>query len=250
MAEGVSTLITGASSGIGRATAFRLSCGSSLILHGRDIERLEETRQSCVKPERHLIWPSDLLDVGSLAGSLTTLLSESGVFVESFVHCAGMVEVLPMRSTDHSTMLRTMTVNFLSAAEIINTLLKKAANNRQLRNIVFISSIYSRFGARGHSAYAASKAALDGLMRTLAVELAPSVRVNSILPGAVPTRMAEECFSDPDILESISRSYPLGTGEPGNIGDAVEFLLSDKARWITGQQFTVDGGRSVNASVK
>jgi NAD(P)-dependent dehydrogenase (short-subunit alcohol dehydrogenase family) len=251
MAEGrVSTLITGASSGIGRATALRLSCGRSLILHGRDVVRLEETRQACLKPDSHLVWPFKLSDVASLADSLTNLLSESGVSAEAFVHCAGMVEVLPMRSTDHSTMLRTMTVNFLSAAEIVNVLLKKRVNNRELRNVVFISSIYSRFGARGHSAYAASKAALDGLMRTLAVELAPSVRVNSILPGAVPTPMAEESFSDPEILDGFRRNYPLGIGAPDNIADAVEFLLSEKARWMTGQEITVDGGRTVNMSLK
>jgi len=251
MAEaGVSTLITGASSGIGRAAAIRLSRDRSLILHGRHLQRLEETRQCCTTPDKHIIWQADLNSVASLAESLSLLLANSGRFVDSFIHCAGTVTVLPMRSTDHCAVLGTMTVNFLSAAEIVNVLLKKIVNQRELRNILFISSIWSRFGARGHSAYCASKAALDGLMRALAVELAPAIRVNSILPGAVHTPMAEQGFTDPEIVDRLRKDYPMGTGEVGDIADVIEFLLSDKARWITGQQMTVDGGRTSNMSLK
>lgn len=243
------TLITGASSGIGRAAAIRLSRDRKLILHGRDMARLEETKQGCTAPGNHSIWQFDLSCVESLAESLTNLLRD-GDRVESFVHCAGMATVLPMRTTGCRTFSETMSVNFLSAAEIIRVLLQKSVNNRALGNIVFISSIWSRFGSRGHSAYCASKAALDGLMRALAVELAPAVRVNSVLPGAVPSRMAEEGFEDAEIVEAMKRNYPLGTGQTTDIADAVEFLLSEKARWITGQQITVDGGRTANMSLK
>lgn len=242
------TLITGASSGIGRAIAVRLSAERPLILHGRDPERLEQTRQLCASPERHIVWQADLSHVASLSNSLTTLLA--GRHVSAFVHSAGAVTVLPMRSIDHKVAQAIMDVNFFSAVEIINTLLKKKVNERQLTNIVFISSIFSRFGAKGHAAYCASKAALDGLMRALAVELAPSIRVNSILPGAMQTKMSEEGFSDPEIVEKLKRDYPMGIGEPSAIADAVEFLLSEKSRWMTGQQMAVDGGRTANMSLK
>lgn len=245
-----STLITGASSGIGRAAAIRLSRERHLILHGRDMQRLEETRQSCTAPENHILWQFDLTDLASLAESATLLLGNSGRSVEALVHCAGTISVLPMRSTDYRVVLETMTVNFLSAVEIVNLLLKKKVNGRELKNILFISSIWSRFGTRGHSAYSASKAALDGLMRALAVELAPEIRVNSILPGAVHTPMADPVFNDPELVARLKQDYPLGVGEPGDIADAVEFLLSEKARWITGQQMTVDGGRTSNMSLK
>ena len=116
--------------------------------------------------------------------------------------------------------------------------------------MVVISSIWSQFGARGHSLYCASKAAVDGMMRALAVELAPDVRVNSVLPGAVRTPMGEAALTDPEIVEGLRQNYPLGIGQPGDVAAAVEFLMSEDARWITGQQFVVDGGRTINMSLK
>lgn len=244
----VSTLITGASSGIGRATAIRLSSERALILHGRDAERLEETRRLCAAPGNHLLWPFDLNCAATVGAALTNLLASAGQLVDTFVHCAGTVSPLPMRSTDYKVMLETMTVNCFSAAAIVNTLLQKKVNQRELRSVVFVSSIWARFGSRGHSAYCASKAALDGLMRALAVELAPHVRVNSILPGAIQTPMATEGFADKALVEALKQDYPLGVGLAADIADTVEFLVSPKARWITGQEIIVDGGRTINAS--
>lgn len=244
------TLVTGASSGLGRSAAVRLSRERNLILHGRNPERLQETLRMCLNSERHAVWAFDLKNPGELVGSLAPLLAASGRSVEAFVHCAGMVTVLPMRSVDYRVAQEIMNVNFFSAAEIVNVLLKKKVNSQRLTNILFVSSIWSRFGARGHSAYCASKAALDGLMRALAVELAPAIRVNSILPGAIRTSIAAQGFDDPTIVEKLARDYPMGTGLPDDIADAIEFVLSGKARWLTGQQIVIDGGRTVNMSLK
>lgn len=243
------TLVTGASSGIGRATAVRLSSAHRLVLHGRDPERLQETRRLCRDPDAHTVWTHDLDAVEAIGGSLEPLLAGS-VKVGAFVHCAGMVTVLPMKSMEPAAVSRIMRVNCLSAMEIVRLLLKKKVNDRRLASIVFISSIWSRHGARGHAAYCATKAALDGLMRALAVELAPDVRVNSILPGAIETHMAAEGLADPEIREKLSRDYPLGLGRPEDVAGAVAFLLSDEARWITGHEMTVDGGRTANMSLK
>ena len=160
-----------------------------------------------------------------------------------------MVTALPMRSVDYSVAQEIMNVNFFSAAEIVHVLLKRKVNGQRLTDILFISSIWSRFGARAHSAYCASKAALDGLMRALALELAPGIRVNSILPGAIRTSMAAEAFADPIIVDKLNRDYPLGLGKPDDIADAIEFVLSQKARWLTGQEIVIDGGRTVNMSL-
>jgi NAD(P)-dependent dehydrogenase (short-subunit alcohol dehydrogenase family) len=141
-----------------------------------------------------------------------------------------------------------MNVNFFSAAEITRLLLKKKINHLQLRNIVFVSSTASKFGAKGLNLYCATKGALDSLMRALAVELAPEIRINSVLPGGVRTSMTESMFADPQLAARLGADYPLGPGNISDIAAAVEFLLSDKARWVTGQQFTVDGGRTVNIS--
>jgi NAD(P)-dependent dehydrogenase (short-subunit alcohol dehydrogenase family) len=98
--------------------------------------------------------------------------------------------------------------------------------------------------------YCATKGALDALMRALAAELAPEVRVNSVLPGAVQTSMAAEGFSDPEIVENLRRDYPLGTGDVADIAEAVEFLLSERAKWVTGHEMVVDGGRTASMSLK
>jgi NAD(P)-dependent dehydrogenase (short-subunit alcohol dehydrogenase family) len=244
------TLVTGASSGIGRATAVRLSQERKLILHGRNFDRLAETRDQCAASDAHCIWSFDLKDVEHLGTTLAAFLQEKSAGVECFIHCAGMVTILPMRAVDYRVVHEIMDVNFTSAVEIINVLLKKRVNRQNLKNILFVSSIWSNFGARGYSPYCASKGALDALMRALAVELASSIRVNSILPGAIQTQMAKQAFSDPEILAKWKQDYPLGLGEPDDIVNAVEFVISDRARWMTGQQIVVDGGRTVNMSLK
>ena len=248
MEPGFCTLITGASSGIGRATAELLSRGRRLVLHGRDTNRLEETRNRCANPDQHALWPMDLAQPDGIQASLPGFLSTQGLDVQCFVHCAGAMKILPMRQMDLRSARDIMNVNFFSAVEIIRLLLKKDINHRQLRNIVLISSTASNFGARGFHLYCASKGALDSLMRALAVELAPEVRANSVLPGAVRTGMTESMFSDPETAARLGADYPLGIGNPADIAAAVEFLLSDNARWITGQQLVVDGGRTVNIS--
>lgn len=240
------TLITGATSGIGRETSILLSASRNLILHGRDAARLEETRRLCKNPNRHIFWQLELREVDQIEDSLTKLLEQNQLAVESFVHCAGTLKLLPLRSVERGLVREIMDVNFSSAVEIVRLLIRKKINEKHLRGIVFVSSTASQFGARGFNLYCASKGALDAFMRAIAVELAPSVRVNSVLPGAVRTAMTDGMFEDPERLKHFQAEYPLGLGEPSDIASAVEFLLSDKARWITGQQLVVDGGRTVN----
>ncbi|MCX6925049.1 MAG: SDR family NAD(P)-dependent oxidoreductase [Verrucomicrobia bacterium] len=246
MERSLCTLITGASSGLGRETSIRLSASRNLILHGRDAARLEETCRLCNNPGRHAFWNLDLRDVDQIEDSLRKFLEQNRVAVESFVHCAGMLTLLPLRSVEPAVVREIMDVNFSSAVEIARLLIRKKINEKHLRGIVFVSSTASQFGARGFNLYCASKGALDAFMRALAVELAPGVRVNSVLPGAVRTVMTEGMFNDPETLKRFQAEYPLGVGQPSDIASAIEFLLSDAARWITGQQLVVDGGRTVN----
>lgn len=241
-------LVTGASSGIGREMAISLSGRYRLILGGRDAVRLEQTRAACRSPERHRCWARDLADIATLAEALTGFLAEHDTRVGGFVHCAAILKVLPLRSITIAHAQEVMNTNVLAAMEITRVLVRKQVNAKNLGSIVFISSIAAQFGAKGFTAYCASKAALDGLMKALAVELGPQVRVNSVLPGGVKTPMTAAMFDDPATAERLLRDYPLGVGLPSDISDAVAFLLSDQARWITGQQLAVDGGRSANIS--
>lgn len=239
-------LITGASSGIGRSLAVSLSKTHSLIVSGRDPSRLEETRALCTNPDNHLTWGFDLSCVPEIDEQLTTFLEHFNAHVAGYVHCAAKLHLLPLRRVSVIDNLNVFNVNLLSAYEIVRLLTKKSINSDALRNIVFISTTASQFGARGFTSYCASKAGLDGLMRALAVELAPMVRVNSILPGAVKTPMTREMFDVPELRSRLLKDYPLGEGDATDIANAVEFLLSSKSRWITGQQLVVDGGRTIN----
>lgn len=241
------TLITGATSGIGKETAIKLSQSTKLVLHGRNVNRLDDLLQLCTNPEKHIVWQHDLESIETIEQSITTaFFSKTGHHINNFIHCAGALAVAPMRSMDPSTVRKIMDVTFGSAVEMVRILVKKKINNRQLKNIIFISSTASKFGAKGFNVYCASKGALDAFMRAIAVELAPDVRSNSILPGAIRTAMTETMFNDPQMNERIQAGYPLGIGKPSDIVSVMEFLLSDQSRWITGQQFVVDGGRTVN----
>jgi NAD(P)-dependent dehydrogenase (short-subunit alcohol dehydrogenase family) len=219
-------LITGASSGIGRHIAVSLSRSRRLVLHGRDAGRLIETRDLCERPAEHLLWNLDLKQGDRIEGSLMQLIELNQLAVEGFVHCAGTLKVQPLRLVERASAHEIMEVNVMSALEILRLLVRRRVNERHLRGVVLISSTASRFGARGFSVYCASKGALDAFMRAAAVELAPDVRVNSVLPGAVRTAMTESMLADDALQTRMEADYPLGLGEPGDIAAAVEFLLS------------------------
>ncbi|HNW98719.1 MAG TPA: SDR family oxidoreductase [Bacteroidales bacterium] len=243
-------LITGAASGIGQKIAVHLSRDHRLLLCDKNRDGLNSTLELCSGNAAHLLWEFDLSNVAEIRVSIEKILKDSYSHVEAFVHSAGIMKVMRMKDADYQNAMQIFNVNFFSAAEIISSLLKKNINQNSLKNIIFISAILGKFGARGHNLYSSTKAALDGLMKSLAVELAPAVRVNSILPGGVRTPMAEYALTDPDIVEKIKQDYPLGLGETSDIANLVEFLLSEKSRWITGQQIIIDGGRTANMSQK
>lgn len=235
------TLITGASSGFGKSIARKLSESRRLILGGRDAGKLDDARKMCAHADRHLIWPQDLTLVDEVGAGLAGWLTANGATVEHFVHSAGITGIQLARATDMEFVSRVFNVNVFSAMEIVQALLEKKTNGGVLRSVTFISSIATRVGASGYFAYAASKGAINSLSLSLAVELAPAVRVNAVLPGIVQTQMTREYFTNSDFVAL----YPLSFGRPEDIADAVEFLSSDRARWITGQELVVDGGRSV-----
>jgi NAD(P)-dependent dehydrogenase (short-subunit alcohol dehydrogenase family) len=144
--------------------------------------------------------------------------------------------------------LDVFTVNVFSAMEIIRVLRRQKPNRASLTNIVLISSAASRFGEKGNAVYTATKGALDALMKSLAIELAPVARVNSILPGMIDDGMSEVTLQRPGYETTVRQNYPLGIGRASHIADAAEFLLSPGSCWITGQQFMVDGGFSAHGN--
>jgi NAD(P)-dependent dehydrogenase (short-subunit alcohol dehydrogenase family) len=244
--KGKFVLVTGASSGIGRQIAIRLSVNHNVVLNGRNLERLFKTKEYCSSGNIQLIFNKDLSNNKILEEDLSMFIGENNIEISHFVHCAGIMKMVPLKMVTTEIITSTFATNVISAALILKVLISKKSNNAALNSAVLISSNISNFGAKAFSIYGASKASLDGLMRSLAIELAPKVRINSVLPGAIKTEMTEAIFNDHETIQRIEAEYPLGLGNVNDIFEIVEFLLSDKARWITGQQFTVDGGRTIN----
>ena len=238
-------LITGASSGIGRAIAVRLAGEWPLILCGRDMTRLQETREMCGGEAE--LFAADFVDIAKVAPSLVSFLQEKGLPVEGFVHSAGMAPLAPLRMTSLATMQEIMNVNFFAAAEILRVLTSKKLNHKNLKSVVLISSIFAQLGAKGQSLYCASKGALDAFCRAMAEELAPSVRVNVIRSGAIATPISSQVLAGgEDIQKKLAAGYMLGFGHPEDIANMAHYLLSEEAAWTTGQCINVDGGRTAH----
>lgn len=228
--------------------AIHLSGTYNLVLNGRNAETLAGVAAQCESAENHLVWACDLKDPDGLEESLQAFLGENGLTVSIFIHCAGFLKMLPLKSISKAAIQETININFTSAALLVKALISRKINKAGLQNAVFISSTASIMGAKAFNIYSGTKAALDAMMRSLAVELAPAVRLNSVLPGGIQTKMTDTMFNDPELLQRMAKDYPLGLGQPHDIFEMVSFLISDKSRWITGQQFVVDGGRSINIS--
>lgn len=241
MHDGIFTLLTGASSGMGEATALLLSHRRNLILNGRNMDRLNMTAERCRANGADVrLFSFDLENASEVGGALKDFLAQENVAVEAFAHFAGMTEVLPVARTNYATGLKVMNVNYFSAVEMISCLLKKKVNAANLASIVLVSSIVTYGGKRYQPHYCASKGAIIALARALACELAPNVRVNVISPGSFKTRMVETLFYDENAPWSPPTLLPPGKVE--EIAKIAQFLLSEDAAYLTGQVIDVDGG--------
>ncbi len=236
------TLVSASTSDIGEAIVRKIIPQCNVILHGRDKEKLEII-SSKFSSKKILIWHFDLENVGEIKSNLNSFLSENQIVIDSFVHCAGAIKILPVKHFSLDNARQIFDINFFSALEIIKVLLLKR-NEKALSNIVFISAMFSKYGNKGNSIYTASKGAIDSFVKSLAVELAPKIRINSVLPGGLNTKMTSHLFSDPVYMEKYKEKYLLGEGSAVDIASMVNFLLSEESRWITGQNYMVDGGCS------
>ncbi|MBQ7607910.1 MAG: SDR family oxidoreductase [Desulfovibrionaceae bacterium] len=237
-------LVTGASSGLGQAGAILLNrLGAKVIGVGRDAARLKRTQALCPYPEHFFLERCDLTE------NLQDLAIQVGEWRKKYgrlrglLYCAGTVTVLPAALQGTDEMRDLFDINVFAAYQLARGFLDRRNNMGEGSSIVFLASLAALRESSGTTAYASSKGAVISLARSLACEyLRQKIRVNSISPGLVPTPMTARQYAD---LESLAQTYPLGPGRPEDIANTAAFLLSPAARWITGQNLVVDGGRSL-----
>lgn len=242
------TLITGATSGIGLDIAKKLSEDHNLLICMRDVSKRETLIKQLHSGSEYLFWDVDLENVAEIESSLLKIMESKNIQLDYFVHAAAALKMLPIKRENLANITRIFNTNLISVFLILKVLLSKQHNLSKLKSSVFISSNASQFGARGLSTYIATKSGLDGLMKTMAVEHGSQCRFNSVLPGALKTRMTEAIFNDQQTLIRLLENYPIKNGTIGDITNAVQFLLSEDSRWINGHQLVIDGGRSINMS--
>ena len=245
MHEGKIILVSGATSGIGRCIAEHLANeGATLKLIGRDPARMDEVLSS-LKGTGHSGYLIDLLNISDELVELEEIFAD-GAALNGFVYSAGVLELLPIKSLKPSALQRTFQVNVYAFMLLVKAVTKR--NRMQSGgSIIGLSSVASHCGEVANSLYASSKGALESFCRSVAMEVAPkNIRCNSISPGLVQTEMNEAFLKkvSDEQFQHIVNKHPLGLGEPVDVANVVSFLLSDKARWITGTSLIVDGGYS------
>jgi NAD(P)-dependent dehydrogenase (short-subunit alcohol dehydrogenase family) len=232
---GKTVLVTGASSGIGMQAAISISRhGGKLIIAGRNREKLEETR-SKLQGDGHQLFAGDLTVEAELAS-----LAEMLPGLDGLVHCAGVIGPTPAKFIRDEHIDKMFSINYRVPVLLTAAILSSKKLNRNA-SVVLMSSVVTRSPYFGGSLYAGSKGAIETYAKTLALELVErGIRVNCLSPGLVNTPMITDPAkeSNPAIVDdSLKRyiaKYPMGVGEAEDVANAVIFLLSDEARWISG----------------
>jgi NAD(P)-dependent dehydrogenase (short-subunit alcohol dehydrogenase family) len=236
-------LVTGASSGIGRAVCQVLDgLGARLVLTGRDVGRLETTRL-LLSDRGHHVAPFDLQKADEIGGWMRESTREFGP-LRGFVHCAGVFQLRPVQFLTGASWRDVFYPNAEAAWQLVKAFRQKGVFEAPA-SIVWIASVLALVGQPATTAYAGSKGALVAMARSLALELAADrIRINCVAPGQVRTEMTERTqqLLNRDQMAAIERMHPLGLGESVDVAHAVAFLLADTGRWITGTTLVVDGG--------
>ena len=236
---GKSVLVTGASSGIGRSIAIECSrMGATVYITGRNIVALQETF-SLMNKGLHQVFTADLTDEESISKLVDKLPSIHGV-----VHNAGMLERMLCKAVKFEKMEKLMRTNFEGPVMLQKELLKRNKIEKT-GSVVFVASRAPFAPSIGNAIYSATKGAILGYARTLALEVVPKrIRVNCICPAMVWTDLTKKDAKQIGVnYEDVEQKYPLKRfGKPEDVAYLVIYLLSDTSQWMTGSQIDITGG--------
>jgi 3-oxoacyl-[acyl-carrier protein] reductase len=236
---GQTALITGSSRGIGRAIALKLAAeGATIILHCRANEAAAHSTAREISGDARIV-QADLRSPQAIDQMFASL---AGTRLDILVNNAGVWGPSPLGSTSAQQVDDMLDLNLKGLFLVTQAALPLF---HQGGNIINLSSVAGRIGIPGgRSLYGATKAAVDSFTKSWAMELAPrGIRVNAIAPGYVETDMTAKHFSDPEVRRRAVERHPFGRlGNTDDVADAVLFLCSPAARWITGQSINVSGG--------
>lgn len=235
---GKTVLITGASSGIGKAVAQKCAAaGATCIITARNSERLNHTL-NCLDGEGHQMLIADLCKFETLREEVSNLPKLDGI-----VQCAGIGQRIPCKQLTEDDVNKVMDVNFKAPVLLMSEILQQKKLNKGA-SIVFLASIASWSGSFGNSVYSASKGAIISYANCLALELAPrAVRVNCISPAMVWTDLILKDGMSLEQLKEDESKYPLKRyGKPDDVANLAIYLLSDASSWMTGSNVKISGG--------
>ena len=238
-------LITGASSGLGRALSIELDgYGANLVLTGKNKLELQNTL-NLLKGKNNIMFSHDLNEISQLPALLEKIFSNKIVY-DGFVHCAGIHTFLPLNLLKLDDISAAFHVNVYAPFLIIKEFSKKKNFNPKA-SIVLISSVMASLGSSSLSVYSSSKAAQLGLVKSLAVELAKKeIRVNSISASLLASKILDKVKTktSKNSFHEIENKHLLGLGSYDDVIPSIVHLLSDRSFWITGSNMIVDGGYS------
>ena len=212
--------------------------GAELFITGRDEQRLGEALRS-LEGDNHRMVTADLSD----SESVEKIVAESSE-LDGIVHSAGITNPVPFQFVSESKLTDVFSVNFTGPALLTQKLLSRKLLRRGA-SVVFISSVSGVYcSSYAGSMYSASKGAVNGLVKGMALDLSPrQVRVNSVCPGMIETNILEDGRISKDQLEEDKKRYPLKRhGKPEEVAYAVIYLLSGASSWVTGTNLLIDGG--------
>ncbi len=243
--RGKTIAVAGASSGIGRETALLLNqLGAAVVLVARREDKLKEVL-SQLSGEGNAYYAADLSDAGCIEPLFKSIAEHQGP-LDGLVYSAGISMSLPLQLFKPEKLSHLFDINFFAFVECVRQATKKGRYNEGMR-IVGVSSVASLKGDKAHLGYSASKAAMDAAVRCIAKEAAEKgICINTVAPAMTATEMylsfVEKRGEDSEsIREANARQY-LGLAQPSDVANAIAFLISPAARFITGITMPVDGG--------